>query len=170
MSSAGFNLPIYNSRFVAFSFMVVLCVHVHVDGRQRDTSQKFYLYTTPPRVELKDDDTSLFHAELVPAAKVYLGIRDTVASMTPGAQQDILTAQANAILSDAMLARIDSNPQSLIVEQRRRNTADGTAAEEQAIDREAELLRHKQEERRRQDAARGDNKATKSVPKWFVRK
>ena len=157
--------------FVAYSFMAS---YLHVDDRQRDTSRKFYLYTTPPRVELKDDDTSLFHAELVPAAKVYLGIRDTAPSTTSGAQeQDILattTTQAEAILSDAMLARIDSNPQSLIVEQRRGNTAHGTAAEEQAIDREAELLRHKREdERRRQDAARGD-KATKSVPKWFVRK
>ncbi|XP_077980512.1 tether containing UBX domain for GLUT4-like [Glandiceps talaboti] len=48
---------------------LVQFVKSHLD----DQKLKFYLYTTPPKVVLKDHKKSLYEAKLVPAANVYFG-------------------------------------------------------------------------------------------------
>jgi hypothetical protein len=36
----------------------------------------FYLYTTPPRQRLKDEEQSLYRAQLVPAANVHVHVEE----------------------------------------------------------------------------------------------
>ncbi|KAM8945674.1 tether containing UBX domain for GLUT4 [Pelodytes ibericus] len=73
-------------------------VHSHLE----DSQLPFYLFTTPPRIELKDDSQTLFQADLFPAAVVHFGsqiqrdhylCQEFLQATMPPSQADLLVAR-----------------------------------------------------------------------------
>ena len=132
---------------------------------KRNEKVKFDLYTTPPRIVLrKDDSTSLFHAQLVPAAKVYLRLKESVDDVKNS------LGTTSSILSDSILSQVDKCKTSFISEQNQRSTSNdddtaSAAGEQSQKDREAALLKNQQQQ---QQQLRNDQKGNSSgKPKWF---
>ena len=60
---------------------------------------KYQLYTTPPRQILKNDNTTLWHAGLIPAAKIYMSFNES----------SLHDPNSTQVLSDAILGLMDKD-------------------------------------------------------------
>lgn len=127
---------------------------------------KFDLYTTPPKLLLREDDkTSLFHAKLVPAAKVYLRVKDDKSAPAKNQEPSLLSAAECSILSDSILSQIDKCTTSFISEQQRYQEHDTERREEAEKQRRAELQKNQvQQQQQKQNDSRDKSS---SKPKWF---
>ena len=122
------------------------------------------MYTTPPRALLKNDGTTLFHAGLVPAAKVYIGFNDAKQQ-----QQRQQSPSSDAVLLQSTLSLMDKHALSLIQERAAESNAQQKQEQERGVDREGALLQH----RRQLQQQQGDGSNPAGPPKegkkpsWF---
>lgn len=90
-----------------------------------EVASAFYLFTAPPKVELKDPGVSLYAAGLVPAARVHVGFRNAAALPE---YKGCLNDEAMALLGDPPArAEAMGRPAKTVFEQKEGSEGDERA-------------------------------------------
>ncbi|CAH1793676.1 unnamed protein product [Owenia fusiformis] len=125
----------------------VFAVEKFVKENLADPSLDFYLYTSPPKCELKDNSMNMFDAKLLPASVVYFGCKEK---------------QEHYLASTLLQCEPSSQQAADLV------AIQGMKREHEAVGSSSDEAMATQSKRPANNAAKSTSKpAGKGVPKWF---